>query len=202
MRSFLLLSTLILFGCSGNEASPDENASGSTQAAREATYTIRAGPVPNAGAAALSGTFQLLEVGGPDAIPSNRLGGACLVFPAADLGFTQMAAKQCTKNSDCSFPAENAVGYCDTQESKCWSRPNRPNARTALCNLGFAISPNELNSVPKQPVDVGQFNIRAGAKVRVIACLNRADADLQKDGCGSTDGPKRIEVMGPVATIR
>lgn len=167
------------------------------------TYDIRAGPVAHAFVQAVSGTFQSVQVRTPDAIPSALLGGACLVFPASDLGFTTMAAKECSKNSDCSTVGENAVGYCDTSTKQCWSRPNHATARADLCNLGFTLAPQEIYQVPAAPVDVStKFNIQAGAKVRVIACLNRVDADLRVDGCGSADGPKRIEVMGPVATIR
>ena len=200
MRAFNLLPVLILVGCSGNPPT-DENAAGSSQGATEARYTIRAGPVPNAQAGALAGTFQLLETGGPNGIPSARIGGACLAFPAADLGFPQMAAKQCAKNSECAT-SENPVGYCDVEQRTCWSRPNRPDARPALCNTGITLNPNDLNAVPAQPVNVAPFNIAPGAKVRVIACLNKAGANPRATGCASADGPDRIEVMGPIATIR
>lgn len=200
MRAFILLPALVLAGCGDNSA--DRNVAGSAQGGGEPRYTVRAGPVPNAQVAALSGTFQLLETGSPSGIPSTRVGGACLVFPAADLGFTQMAAKQCSKNSDCATTGENPVGYCDVAEHKCWSRPNQPTARPALCNVGGTLNPSDLNAVPKQPVDVAQFNIAPGAKVRVVACINKTGASPTGTGCGSPDGPDRIEVMGPVATIR
>src|SRR5688572_14167145 len=69
-------------------------------------YTIRAGPVDHAKAGAVSGTFQVHKTAAPSGIPSARLAGGCLEFLAADLGFEQMAAKQCQKNSDCSTPGE------------------------------------------------------------------------------------------------
>lgn len=201
MRSFFLLPVLVVAGCSGN-APTDGNTTGSADSGRELRYTVRAGPVPNAQASALSGTFQLLQTGDPSGIPSNRTGGACLAFPAADLGFTQMAAKQCSKNSDCSVTTENPVGYCDVGAKTCWSRPNRPGARAALCNTGITLNANDLNSVPAQPVNVAPLGIAIGAKVRVIACLNKAGAVPSATGCASKDGPDRIEVLGPIATIR
>lgn len=204
MRRILLLSLLWLMGCSGNGPGNDDQTTASqARSGDEPTYTIRPGPIANAEVSALSGNFQLLEVGGPNAIPSKRLGGACLIFSAADLGYTQMAAKQCSKNSQCSTANENANAYCDTKTSTCWARPDQyPNARAALCNLGIVVEPQQLTPVPKTPVDVGQFGIRPGAKARVIACLNRTDADLRLNGCGSPDGDKRIELMGPIATVR
>lgn len=196
MRALILLPVLFLGSCSGNGPG-----TGNDETGREALYTVRAGPVANAQAGALAGTFQLLETGGPGSIPSTRVGGACLVFPAADLGFSQMAAKQCGKNSDCGT-SENPVGYCDVDTKRCWSRPNQPNARPALCNVGITLNPAELNDVPAQPVDVAQFNVAPGAKVRVVACINKTGANPAQTGCGSADGPDRIEVMGPIATIR
>lgn len=201
MRPLLLPSlgfaTLLLAGCSGDPNG--DNASGNA-AAPEDRFTVRAGPVANAQLDALSGTFQVLKSGSPDAIPSALIGGACLAFPAADLGFTQMAAKQCSKNSDCSTPGENEFGYCDTQAGTCWARPAGPAARAAFCDTGKVRTLNDINSVPVQPVDASQFRIRSGSKVRVVACLNKTGAT--RTGCASNDGPDRIEVLGPVATIR
>ncbi|HET9355171.1 MAG TPA: hypothetical protein VFO42_03290 [Sphingomicrobium sp.] len=203
MRAFVVFTAgaaMFLAGCSGN--GPDENASGNA-GGPEDRFVVRAGPVANAQLGALSGTFQMLKSGAPDAIPSGGTGGACLVFAAADLGFTQMAANQCTTNLQCSTN-ENPVGYCDTGTGTCWSRPNRPNARAALCNAGITLTPNALTPVPVQPSDAGQFGVAPGAKVRVVACLNKGSPPWPNNRapCAYPDHSDRIEVLGPVTTVR
>ena len=200
MRRLLFLLPIVVAGCSGN--APDENASGKAATAAATLYTIRAGPVPNAQLGALAGSFQLLETGNPAGIPSDRLGGACLAFAAADLGYTQMAAKQCTKNSDCSTPGENEFGYCDAQTNSCWAKPKGPTANAALCRKGQVWTATDTHPVPIQPANAAQFGIKAGAKVRVVACLNKSGIDGAQTGCASKDGPDRIQVLGPVATVR
>ncbi len=166
------------------------------------TYTIRAGPVANADAEAVVGSFQILQAGGPEAIPSTGLSGGCLEFHPADLGFTRMAAKQCQRNSECSTPGENEFAACDTQTGQCWSRPPGPAASAALCHRGITPPVNALVPVPAQPVDVRQFGIQRGAHVRVGACLNKAGIDPRVTGCQTSDGPDKIQVWGPVARIR
>lgn len=195
----LTFAALLLAGCGGNP--PADNATGN-EAAPEDRFTVRAGPVANAQIGALSGTFQLLKSGAPDAIPSTRLGGACLAFRATDLGFTQMAAKRCTKNSECSTPGENEYGYCDTQTSQCWAKPTGPAANPALCQKGQVWSAVDTHAVPAQPVNASQFGIKPGAQVRVVACLNKSGINVAGTGCASKDGPDRIEVLGPIATVR
>jgi hypothetical protein len=198
MRVLILLPAILLAGCGGS-AESDRNAQ--AQPDREQRYTIRAGPVPDARIGALSGTYQLLATADPSGIPSNRSGGACLVFPAADLDFPLMAAVQCSNNQSCTT-TENPNGYCDVPARTCWSRPNRPDARGKLCNTGLILNPNDLNPVPAVAVDAASLGLRPGARVRVIACLNKLGADPVGTGCRSKDGPDRIEVMGPVATLR
>ena len=202
MRSLFIALTLslMLAGCGGNP--PDDKPAGNAADATAARYTIRAGPVPNARLGALAGTFQILETGGPDSIPSSRLGGACLAFRAADLGFTQMAAKRCTKNSQCTTPGENEYGYCDVQTSQCWAKPTGPAANPALCQKGQVWSAVDLHPVPAQAVNAAQFSIKPGAQVRVVACLNKSGINVSATGCASKDGPDRIEVLGPIATVR
>jgi hypothetical protein len=151
---------------------------------------------------AVWGTFQVLKTGAPLGIPSSRLAGACLIFPATDLGFEQMAAKQCHKDADCSTPGENAFGTCDIETNKCWSKPDGLAAGAALCNRGIVAAENELNLVPSQPADVVQFGIKRGAKVRVGACLNKSGINPLVTGCLATDGPDRIFDLGPVTKIQ
>jgi hypothetical protein len=48
------------------------------------------------------------------------------------------------------------------------------------------------------------LDIKPGAKVRVVACLNQIGFKPPPNGtgCPSIDGPDRIEVFGPVATVK
>lgn len=165
-------------------------------------YTIRAGPVDHAEASAVSGTFQVHRTAAPTGIPSARLAGACLEFLAADLGYEQMAAKQCQKNSDCSVPGENMFGACDAGTKQCWSRPPGFAVSAKLCNRGLIAPPNDLIPVPAQPVDVRQFDIQPGTHVRVGACLNKSGIDPQATGCLTSDGPDKIQVWGPITRTR
>ena len=217
MRQFtigMLCGTAALLATScnkptANQAAGAVNAGGEAAAAAQDYYTVRAGPVPDAKISALSGNFQMLKVSAAQGIPSNQRGGACLIFPAADLGFTKMAAKTCTKNSDCSVKGENELGvYCDGDTNSCWAKPTINNGNNELCNRPITMTASTLNPVPadppvgKGPIDVRQFKIQAGAKVRVVACLNKLGANPVTTGCASPNGPDRIEVMGPVATVK
>jgi hypothetical protein len=208
MRQFLILPAALLFG-GGTPSSPpsDEDAFvwrevGQSRVPTSPKFTIRSGPVANAEATAVWGTFQVLKTGAPSGIPSAGLAGACLIFPATDLGFEQMAAKQCHRDADCSTPGENVAGTCDIETNRCWSKPEGLAAATALCNRGIIAFESELNPVPSQPVDVLQLGIERGAKVRVGTCLNKSGINPLLTGCLATDGPDRIFDLGPVATIR
>ena len=182
-------------------SSTDTNA-GSEEATvgAEEYYTVRAGPVPNANANSLSGTFQLHKASAQTGILSERKGGACLVFDAAGLGLTKMAAiKNCTLNSDCKTDERYGAQYCDAQTKTCWAKPTGP-INPALCLKGVVLDVNAVNAVPPQPVDPAQFGValKPEAKVRVVACLNKAGTT----GCGQVDSNDRIEVFGPEATIK
>ena len=175
---------------------------GQIAAPQTTRYTIRAGPVDHAEASAVSGTFQVHSTGAPSGIPSARLAGGCLEFLAADLGYEQMAAKQCQKNSECSTPGENDFAACDSETKQCWSRPAGIAASAKLCNRGLIAPPNELIPVPAQPVDVRELGILPGAHVRVGACLNKSGINPQATGCLTSDGPDKIQAWGPVTRIR
>lgn len=199
----LSLATLLLAACGeGPGGDAAENASGNAAGVQQ-FFTVRAGAVNNARLDSLSGTFQLQRTGPPQGIPSDGLGGACLVFPAADLGYPQMAAKQCQANSDCSTPGENLIGYCN--EGSCWSRPKNDPTGSKTCNRPVAMTPGTLNPVPRQPVDAGALAVKAGAKVRVLACLNKRGfvpgPAPNGTGCAGT-GADALHDWGTTATVR
>lgn len=208
MRQLLFTSaaiaTLSLAACSGNAPDSAQNASGN-QAAGEEYFTVRAGAVTDARAVAVSGNFQVQRTGAPRGIPSDGLGGACLVFAAGDVGYQQLADKQCQSNLDCSIPGENVYGYCDSGTGSCWARPRNDLAGAKTCNRPLAMTPAVLNPVPRQPVDAGALGVRPGAKVRVLACLNKrgfvpgpAPAGT---GCAGT-GVDALHDWGTAATVR
>jgi len=197
----LSLATLALAACGGNPPGADENASGNAVAAAD-YYTVRAGPVADARIDALSGTFQMLKVSAANGIPSNGRGGACLVFAAGDLpGLDQIANKRCETNAQCQ-DANASAAYCDAQTHSCWVRPKKDPSGSQTCNRPITMTPTTLNPVPANPVDASPLDVKPGAKVRVVACLNKLGASPQLTGCGSIDGADRIEVFGPVATVK
>ena len=162
-------------------------------------YTVRAGPVPNANANSLSGTFQLHKASAQNGILSERKGGACLVFDAAGLGLTKMAAiKNCTLNKHCETDEPYSAQYCDAQTNSCWAKPAGP-INGALCLKG-KLDVNAVNAVPPQPLNLATYGLalKPDAKVRVVACLNKAGTT----GCGQVDSNDRIQVFGPEATIK
>ena len=200
-----------------NQAAGAVNAGGEAAAAAQDYYTVNALPVPDAKISALQGKFKMLKVGEADGIPSDGLGGACLVFAAADLGFPVMAAnKTCTTNLSCKTGEIGNDGtaasatYCDGKTHTCWAKPGANGAGLALCNKGIVMKPDDLNVAPADPpagggpIDASKFKIKPGAKVRVVACLQKIDAIKGPGGtgCPSIDGKDRIEVMGPVATVK
>lgn len=209
MRSLIILPASLLIAGAAMALTPSDGDSafvwrvvGQTADPQAPRYTIRAGPVSRTEASAVSGTFQVHRTGASSGIPSSRLAGACLEFLPIDLGFEQMAAKRCEKNSDCSTPGENQFGACDTDTKRCWSRPAGLAASAALCNRGLVAPPNDLIPVPAQPADVRQFGVQPGARVRVGACLNKSGINPGATGCQTADGPDKIQVWGPIARIR
>ena len=196
--SLIVAVLLSAAACSGPRSDQaNENASGQA----EEYFTVRAGPIANAQVAAVDGTFQMLKVGAGNGIPSTGRGGACIVFDPADLGFAEMAGKQCTTNKSCDTNETSGFAYCDTRTAKCWVKLEGAPGE-ALCNRPITMTATTINHVPKQPTPATDSKVKPGTKARVVACLNKTGANIPVDGCGSVDGTERIEVMGPVATLR
>ena len=199
-------AAILLAACSSK--TDDSTNVGAESAAEQDYFTVRAGPVSPGEIGSVGGNFQMLKVSAANGIPSDGVGGACLVFAAADLGFPQMAAKSCTKHEDCTIGETGNDGmaasaaYCDGKTHSCWAKPKAANAGNALCNRPITMTPTVLNAVPKQPVDVRTFKVKPGAKVRVVACLNKSDIDVTKTGCASTTPTDAVYDLGPVATLR
>lgn len=196
--SLIVAAMMSVAGCGGPPSDQgNENAGGPT----EEYFTVRAGPIANARIDAIDGTFQMVKVGAANGIPSAGRGGACIVFDPADLGFSEMAGEQCTNNASCDTDETNGFAYCDTQTAKCWVKLEGAPGE-ALCNRPITMTATTINHVPKQPTPASDPKVKPGTKARVVACLNKAGANPTQTGCGSVDGADRIEVMGPVATLR
>ena len=199
-------ATILANGCSSEKKAADNGPAANIEASANAAtdyYKVRAGPVPNAKLNALSATFQLLKVSEAEGIPSDGHGGACLIFAAADLGYSKMAATQCHTNLECNTHEGESAAYCDTQTNSCWARPGSDPSGAKTCNRPIQMSPNVLNPVPVQPVDAGALGIKAGANVRVVACLNKGAGPYPGGDppCKKIDSADRMEVMGVPAKI-
>jgi len=173
----------------------------------EKRYTIVGGPVVGEPKNGVNGSFRITEVQ-PAGIPSERLGGACIVFAAKDLSFHDMARKKCVRNSDCVTPGEAEKGvYCHKPTNTCWAKPVGDAADQALCERSKDFprpknwDVNKDHPISANPVSLRPFGIEKGARARVVACLGRAYVDPAQSGCASMDGPDRIEAMGPVVVL-
>lgn len=203
-HAIAILAGTILLSAACDKAPEKEDAEAAEAGRAPGDYfTVRAGPVANAKLGALSGNFQLLKVAAANGIPSSGLGGACIVFAPADLGLAELAAKSCSSNQDCQGSSASAA-YCDIKTRSCWARPASDPTGAKTCNRPVAMTPTTLNPVPATPVDAGSLGVRAGAKARVVACLNKGGPPwpTPRPPCGQIDSPDRIEVMGPVATVQ
>ena len=198
LSSSLIAAALVsAAGCGGPPDQANQNAGGPA----EDHFTVRAGPIADARVVAIDGTFQMLKVGPGNGIPSGGRGGACIVFDPVDLGFPEMAGKQCTTNKSCDTEETKGFAYCDTQTAKCWVKLEGAPGE-ALCNRPITMAATTINHVPKQPTPANDPKVKPGTKARVVACLNKTGANISVNGCGSIDGAERVEVMGPVATLR
>lgn len=199
MRRFifcaLAASTFLVTGCSNKEA---DYAAGGQMLPH---YLIVPGPVTGSRAAGINATFRLVQAAAhnaQDGITSDQLGGACILFRAADLGYTQMAAKSCTTQEDCA--TGEGVPYCEG--GQCWARPDvGANAPDPLCRKSGDTTPvtHWPVNLPVEIADPGPIpapaNLRANAQARVLACL-RGKGHSQL--CGA---PHTMYKWGPVSTI-
>lgn len=169
-------------------------------------YTVVPGTVSGSRASGLSGTFQMEYAGiwpTATAIESDGRGGACIAFLASDVLAIGQAPNSCSKDEDCdSFAGKVDAYYCDREGAgRCWVKPL--NTSTQLCNRPVMLKDGEPAPVPK-PENVAPLPpnvLRNDASARIIACINKTGANPQITGCGVSDGPDRVERMGPIATV-
>jgi len=154
---------------------------GAAYAWQAAQHRPVAGPITGSYDAGINGTFRIDDASG-GGILSETSGGACIIFRAKDLGFTEMAKKHCTSDSDCAAPNENFYGYCHQPTNKCWSKPASADADGELCNRSIDYDPARLwpvntpVAISDHPILVGTpgWHISKNAKARVLARLNCA----------------------------
>ena len=115
-----------------------------------------------------------------------------IIFRAQDLGFTQMAQKTCTTQSDCAVPGEGN-GYCDVPTGKCWAKPVKPTPswRTKPCVIDTLPGWRPIRSqagvtvsIADKPIKLPPLNVAKGAQARVLTCLN----GVPGGGCGGAAG--------------
>jgi hypothetical protein len=160
---------------------------GVAYALQAGNYRNVPGPVTGSYEAGIKATFRLTSVSPPEGIPSPPSGGACIIFPAKDLGFGEMSKKHCSSDSDCSTPNENPFGYCEQQTKKCWSRPTAAEADPYLCRRGVTGPVGEDLEISAEPAPIfrPEWNISKHAKARVLTCLN----GLPPGGCAGNGNP-------------
>jgi len=165
----------------------------------------------------LQGSFRISTSPSRNAIPSNGIGGACLVADLNQFDIPRMSSGQdrkCTKNSDCNEGLRTGwSGYCDADgERTCWVRPGH--GTTELCNKSVDYAPpNVWEEDTKHPSNTTPFDLskpRYPGKLtqgkrnalesfsrafpgpvrwRVVACLNGIDLKTQQyyPGCKDID---------------
>ena len=183
----VLPACLLMAGCNNQEPA-GENAAGNAPAPAT-LYTVLAGPVTGDRITGIGGTFRLDESTGPDAIESNLLGGACIIFRAEDLGYTEMAGKTCHNDNQCK--TGEGQGYCEKSTNKCWARPivNPPTA-DPLCrrsiNTGMPWPPDTDIPISTNPIPIGAYNLKPNSQAAVVACLRGTNPGTAS-ACGFPD---------------
>ncbi|MCL6684028.1 hypothetical protein [Sphingomonas alba] len=175
--ALLFVSPLFATGC--NKYSPAENASANDAAAAPAAelYVIEAGTITGNRQPGINSWFKVKS--SKDGIESDRLGGECILFRPADLGYTQMAGKTCTDDDGCA--TGEGYPYCHADSGKCWTRPIVPQgAKDPYCNRSVDYEPpkqwkdGELNKISAQAIPVPQ-GLKANAQARTYAILRLKD---------------------------
>lgn len=128
--AFLIAAPALTLGCTNNS---NENAA-TNVAGKEAVapplFKNVPGPITGDRASGLNASFRIVQAAG--GIPSDRYGGACIVFRAADLQYQDMARVQCTKDEDCAT-GEAQAHYCHKPTKQCLARPNPTGATDPYC---------------------------------------------------------------------
>lgn len=182
MRHFalalLFAAPLLAAGCNKNEA---ENASANAAAAKSdaVLYTVMAGTITGSRAAGINSWFRIQKAnaGDPNAIESDRRGGACIIFRASDLGY-DVGNTVCNVDDDCK--PDEGPRYCETTTHVCWARPMPTGDLDPLCKRSIDTLPQEdrqwnegdLNWISAQKIPV-PHELKANAQARVVALLRR-----------------------------
>jgi hypothetical protein len=150
-------------------------------------YNIEPGPVTGDRNSGINGSFKIVRAKlinlaafpnillRSNGIESDKTGGACIAFPAKELGFPIMGNITCTKNAECEpeqgVPPEGAGAYCEVKTKNCWSKPL--GAEKALCNRSPDVpwTENVDHQIVAQPAPLSQISLPPDVHARVIACL-------------------------------
>ena len=198
--ALLFASPLFAAACNKNNA----DNSAANEAAVEASaatiyYKIAANAVTGNRTTGINGSFKITRASGADdGIESNLQGGACIVFRAQDLGYTQMAGTSCNNDNQCNNSHEGR-GYCEMSTHSCWARPLAD--PDPLCKR--SIDPGAPAQWPvNTDVPIGPppgipvpGNLKPNAQARIIACLKWAK---EKGVCTP---PQSMEKWGQPTTL-
>lgn len=179
MRQFtiaLLCGAALLVGCT-NKSNENAATNGAGQeSAAPPLYKNVPGAVTGNRADGINSSFKIIQAAG--GIPSDRYGGACIVFRAADLNFPLMAAKRCAKDEDCAT-GEAIAHYCQHSTKQCLARPNPAGGRDPYCNrsidYGFPGKqwPADTDIKISQAAIPVPANLKPNAQAVLITLLKR-----------------------------
>jgi hypothetical protein len=178
----LALPILVLAGCSNNNAA--DNASANLESIDTPRFLVKPGAVTGDRAGGINGTFTLTQASPGTAseggIPGDQLGGACIIFRAEDLGYSQMAQKVCHGDKDCD--TGEGSGYCSS-DRKCWGRP-AAGLNDPLCRRSSQTTPQTPwavdveNQISANPIPV-PAGLHPNAQARVVALTKGKPQGLQ-----------------------
>jgi hypothetical protein len=178
----LCFTAVLLAGCAKNDSG--ENASANLASTDLPRFLVRPGAVTGDRAGGINGTFTLTQATAGTApeggIPGDQLGGACIIFRAEDLGYSQMAQKVCHNDKACD--TGEGSGYCSS-DHKCWARP-AAGLNDPLCRRSSQTQPQTPwdvdveNKISQNPIPV-PAGLKANAQARVIALTKGQPKGLQ-----------------------
>lgn len=168
---------LLALGCTNNSnENATTNVNGPAVAATPPLYKNVPGAVTGDRASGINATFKIIQAAG--GIPSDRLGGACIVFRAQDLGYDTMAAQRCSRDEDCGT-GEAIAHYCQKSTKQCLARPNVTGPKDPYCKR--SIDPDFLGKHWPADVDIPisdnpiavPANLKPNAQAFLITLLKR-----------------------------
>jgi len=200
MRQFLvpslILSSVLLGGFVTNAGFAINAPGGEPQTLPH--YLVVPGAVTGDRTTGINGSFRLTQSSAPNGspnygIPGDQLGGACIIFRAQDLRYTNMAQQVCSTDEQCQ--TGEGQGYCQTSTKTCWARPIAD--PDPLCKKSGDSNPpqqwpvgQDVN-ISENPIPVGPYSLQPNAQAVVVA-LTRAKPSHKLKGVLTWGQPTTI----------